>query len=179
MGSTTLPAGLRRVLASPSAAGDAFASKERSGGVRLDCLDRLITQPEMMPDLVHQHMGDDRFERIIGLAPFIEDRPTVEKDHVRQCAARFIALQPDMPALVKAQNLPFALQLHLRHHLGIGKILDAQQHCREMIAEQFGEPFDCRLGERFDIGQRRRKGLTGGHGAGIGQALPPPQGVSP
>ena len=37
----------------------------------------------MMADLVHQHVLDDRAERLIVLGPVIKDRPPVEPDHVR------------------------------------------------------------------------------------------------
>ena len=36
----------------------------------------------MMADLVDQHVAYDDVERLAGLAPEIEERPAIEKDHV-------------------------------------------------------------------------------------------------
>src|SRR5579872_6959534 len=41
-----------------------------------------IAEPEMVADLVDQHVADDRVQVLTGLAPIVEDRPAVEKDHV-------------------------------------------------------------------------------------------------
>src|SRR5262245_37383520 len=52
-------------------------------------LDRLhvgIRQAEMVADLMDQHMGDDGPERLLVLGPIIEDRSTIEPDHVGHLA---------------------------------------------------------------------------------------------
>src|SRR5271154_1017655 len=40
-----------------------------------------VAQPEMMADLVNEHMLDDVTQRVLVLGPIIEDRPAVEPDH--------------------------------------------------------------------------------------------------
>src|SRR5580658_8832670 len=53
-------------------------------GRRLDCLHIVVGQPKMMADLVDQHMADDMADRLVVFGPVIEDRATIEPDHVGQ-----------------------------------------------------------------------------------------------
>ena len=108
----------------------------------------------MMADFMDQDMSDDRFEIVIALAPFIEQRAAIKEDHVGQDARGLVALHADMTPLVQAQYVPFAFQFHLGDDIGIGKILDTKQHRGEMTAECVGQALDGGLGERFDIGER-------------------------
>src|SRR5260370_30001054 len=61
-----------------------------SRNARLDGVHVVVRQAEMVADLVHQHMGDDRPQRLLVLAPIIEDRPAVEPDHVRHLHRRAV-----------------------------------------------------------------------------------------
>ena len=122
----------------------------------------------MMADFMDKDMGDDGFQAVVGLAPFVEQRAAIEEDHVRQRAGGFITLHADMAALIETEDVPFALEFHFGHHLGIGEILDAEQDAGEMLAEQIGQAFDSGLGKRFDIGERWSESWSV-HGAVIGQ----------
>ena len=126
----------------------------------------------MMADFMDEDMGDDVRQAIVGLAPFIEQRAAIQKDHVRQHARGFIASHPDRMALIKPKNIPFAVKRHGGDHAGIGEILDAEQDIAEMLAKQIGQAFDRGLGEGFDIGEGGGagggEGMTG-HGRVIGQ----------
>jgi hypothetical protein len=55
------------------------------------------------------------------------------------------------------------LKLHFGDDIGIGEILDAEEDGLQMTAEHLGQALDGGLGERFEIGNRRREGLTGLH----------------
>jgi hypothetical protein len=55
----------------------------RSIGVRFDRLHVGVGQAEMMADLMDQHMGDDGTERLLMVAPVVEDRPAIQPDHAR------------------------------------------------------------------------------------------------
>ena len=101
-----------------------------------------------------KNMGDDRLEAVLTLAPFLEQWPAIEKDHVRQDARRLVAFHADMAPLVEAEYVPFGLELHFGDHIGVGEILDPEQHRSEMAAKLVGQAFDGGLGQRFDIGKR-------------------------
>src|SRR5258706_8446619 len=47
----------------------------------LDRFHAVVGKPEMMADLVDQHMAHDMTERLPVLGPIVEDRPPVEEDH--------------------------------------------------------------------------------------------------
>ena len=53
----------------------------------LDPLHVLVAEAEMMADLMDQHVPHQMPQIFAGLAPVIEDRPAVEKDHVEVRAA--------------------------------------------------------------------------------------------
>jgi hypothetical protein len=50
--------------------------------LRLDARHVLVAKAEMVADLVDQHVADDAHQILAGLAPIIEDRPAIEKDHI-------------------------------------------------------------------------------------------------
>src|SRR5438067_9443716 len=49
---------------------------------RLDPLHVLVAEPEMVADLVDQHVAHQVAQVFAALAPVIEDRAAIEKDHV-------------------------------------------------------------------------------------------------
>jgi hypothetical protein len=55
---------------------------ESIGCLLFDRLDVGIRQPEMMADLMDENVGHDFVQRILAVAPEVEQRPTVEPDHV-------------------------------------------------------------------------------------------------
>src|SRR6516165_2431968 len=81
---------------------------------RLDPRHLLVAEAEMMADLVDQHMTHEAREILPGLAPVVEDRPAVEKDHVelRPRIARALPGQGD--AAVETEDVEWALQRHFR-----------------------------------------------------------------
>lgn len=136
---------------------------------RLDSLHRFIAQPEVMADLMHQHMGDNGLKAVLAVHPFIKDRATIQKDQVGHRAAGFVALHADMAALVKAKNVPFTVELHRVDNAVVGKILDTQHDAGKMAAEQLGQALDGIKRHRLDLG-KGRSGLTAQHGWKIGPA---------
>ena len=44
-----------------------------------------------MADLVHQHMGHNFAQRVLSVAPIVQQRPAIQPDHIRQ----FTGLTPD------------------------------------------------------------------------------------
>src|SRR3954465_2712616 len=67
----------------------------RSGSIRsrdslplLDCLHRVVGEPEMMTDLVDQHVADDMTERLGMLRPIIEYRSSIEENHRLMAGSR-------------------------------------------------------------------------------------------
>src|SRR6202020_532524 len=55
-------------------------------GRLFDRLHVLVREPEMMADLVDQNVGHNLVERLLAVAPEVEQRPAVEPDHVAQFA---------------------------------------------------------------------------------------------
>lgn len=122
----------------------------------------------MMPDLVHENMGHQLFEAMAAIGPFVENRPPIEIDGWRQRAGQVGAGIPHMVAPVEPEDVEGAFKLHRLDHVGIGKILDLQDHGGEMLAEQVGQALDGGLREALDVGER---GCMAGHGAGLAQGL--------
>ena len=58
------------------------ATSESIGGLLFDRLDVGIREPEMMANLVDQNVGHDLVQRILAVAPEVEQWPTIEPDHV-------------------------------------------------------------------------------------------------
>src|SRR6185295_16486337 len=77
----------------------------------------VIRHSEMMPDLVHQHMGDDRAERIVVLGPVIEDRAAVEPDHVWHLHRRAFRAERQPDAMKQPEDVELAAQPHPVEHL--------------------------------------------------------------
>src|SRR5258707_4677785 len=60
-------------------------------------LDRLhigVRQPEMVPDLVDQDVADDIAQGFLVLGPVVEDRASVEPDHVAEAGDGLTSLLP-------------------------------------------------------------------------------------
>ena len=79
----------------------------------------------MMADFVHQHMGDDRAEGILAVAPVVEQRPTIEPDHVGQFAGLLDrAALGEAPAAKQSEQVELALCAHLVERLIVRKVDD-------------------------------------------------------
>src|SRR3546814_3147525 len=81
----------------------------KSGGAplierpRLDRVHGIVRKAEMVAHLMHQHMGDERFQAFPAFSPFIEDRATVEVDHVGQASRKIDRFVAHRTAAVEAQ----------------------------------------------------------------------------
>src|ERR1051326_1858477 len=84
----------------------------------------IIRQPEVMPDLMHQDMGDNRAERFVMLGPIVEDGPAVEPDHIRHMRRRTFGTERQADALEQAEDIELAAQTHFVEHLVGWEILD-------------------------------------------------------
>src|SRR5437016_1837826 len=69
------------IMASPSLDPRIVWRITPSRHARLERLHVVVGEAEMVADLVHQHMGDDRAQRLVVLGPVVEDRPAVEPHH--------------------------------------------------------------------------------------------------
>lgn len=115
-------------------------------------------------------MGDKRLETVLTMHPLLEDRTAIKENHVGHGAGGFITLHADMATVIKAKQIPFAVELHHLDDTGIGEIHDPQHDTRQMATEHFGQPLDGLESKRLDLG-KGRSGLTAQHGWKIGPAF--------
>src|SRR6516164_484874 len=93
------------VLFDDALGGLSSAGSHRRRGPRRSthaCLDRghvVVGKTEMVADLVHQHVGDDRAQRLVVLGPVVEDRPAVEPHHVGHLSGRAFRAKRQADAL--------------------------------------------------------------------------------
>src|ERR1019366_4642261 len=86
---TSRPVGANPTAAIVYSLGDALVkgAPGRSSARRgLDRRHVVVGEAEMVADLVHEDMGHDRAERVLALAPEVEQRAAIEPDHVGQRA---------------------------------------------------------------------------------------------
>src|SRR5260370_36111422 len=84
-----------------------------------------IAEPEMMADFVDQHVADDSEQIVARLAPVIEDRAAVEKDHVDRGQRIADALQRQRDAAIEPEQVERAVEPHRPLSLAVWKSLDA------------------------------------------------------
>src|SRR5258708_19769702 len=82
----------------------------------------------MMADLVNQHVADDMAQGLVMLGPIIQDRAAIEPDQVGQPRDIVIAAERQADALEQAEQIEFALRIHLVEHLVGRKIVNADDH---------------------------------------------------
>ena len=112
----------------------------------------------MVPDFVDQGVFDDGRERKIVIAPIGEERLSIEKDHVGLIAHRFQAMVvADRHAVIEAEQIVRAFQLHRGFSRGIGEILDLDHDAAEMPSEGLGETSQDFLADPLEILHRRRR----------------------
>src|SRR3954462_5495002 len=104
-------------------------------GGPFDVFHVLIRHAEVMADLVHQHMRDDRAERLVMLRPVIEDRTPVEPDHVRHVCRRAFGAKWQPDTLKQAEDVELALQAHGVEGVVGGKIVDPDHQVSAQRAE--------------------------------------------
>src|SRR5689334_21526610 len=110
----------------------------------LDAFHVLVGQPEMMADLVDQHMGDDVAQRLLVLRPVVEDGAAVERDAVRPLAGLGV------PALGEAASLEQAEQIERRLQ---GEVV------HDLVGRELGDQDDDLAGELAEVIRQMRIGL--------------------
>src|SRR6185312_6041410 len=117
----------------------------------LDPLHVLVAEAEMVADLVDQHVADNRVERLVVLAPVIEDRAAVEEHHVGLDPRVDDAFARQRDPTVKAEQVERAFQLHLGLGFLVGKVLDADHQRPELLSHRRGYRCQRPLGEPLDL----------------------------
>src|SRR5258708_37075844 len=126
----------------------------RSAGP-FDVLHVVVAEAEMMADLVDEDMAHDVGEILAGLAPVIEDRPAIEKDHVDIRRDRRDALMRQGDAAIEAEYVERALQPHLVLGLLVGGTVDADDDRAEMALQLVGNRRQRALRHCLEIGKTR------------------------
>ena len=67
-------------------------------------------------------------ERFVMFGPVIQDRPAVEPDHVGQPCHVLMAAERQADALEQAEQVEFAVGVHLVENVLGWKIIDADDH---------------------------------------------------
>src|SRR5438046_1237882 len=96
----------------------------------------------MMADLVYQHVAHDMAQRLLMFGPVIQDRPAVQPDHVGQPRDVVIAAEWQADALKQAEQVEFALSLHLVENLIGWKIVDTDDHALAQTAKALGQTLE-------------------------------------
>src|SRR6266699_2165969 len=133
----------------------------------LDRMHVIVREAEMVADLVHQHMRDDRPQGLLVLAPIVEDRPAVEPDHVGHVSGRRFGAERQADALEQAEQVELALGADLVHRLVGRKILDLNDQVLAQRAEFARQPAKRLDRDELDLIERGR--LDGPPGERIGK----------
>ena len=96
----------------------------------------------MVADLVNEHMGDKMAQLLLTGCPFIQDRATVEKDHVR--VARHIqdALLVEAHTLVKPGQVVGIFDVQFIENVVRRKVFDADQQTWQTLPEELRDDFE-------------------------------------
>ena len=105
----------------------------------------------MMTDFVNQCVADDGVERLAGLAPVIEQGPAIEEDAVDIIGRVAHAFPVERDSLIQAEQIEGAVELHFGLDLGVGKILDQDNHVLHMSAQALGNPRQRALGYYMNV----------------------------
>src|SRR5439155_2137702 len=108
----------------------------------------------MVPDLVDQDVADDMAQRFLMFGPVVEDRTAVEPDHVGQAGDVLIALLRQADALEQAEQVEFALRLHLVQNLVSRKIVDADDHTLAQGSKRLWQALEHLMRHGFHFGER-------------------------
>src|SRR5208282_578520 len=113
-----------------------------------------IRQSEMMTDLVHQHMLDDRAERFVMLGPVIEDRAAIQPDHVGHLHRRAFDTERQTDALEQTEQIELALRVHFIEHLIAREIIDLNDEVGAQVAKFARQMAKHLAGEDFELRER-------------------------
>ena len=109
-----------------------------------------------MADLVDEHVPDDGAERFVVLRPVIEDRPTIEPDHVGHLHRCAFGAERQADALEQAEQIEFALGAHLIEHLVAREVVDLDDEVGAQIAKSLRQMAKHLAGKAFELGERGR-----------------------
>ncbi len=112
----------------------------------------------MMADFVDQHVAYEVRQVFVELAPVIEDWAAIQKYHVDARRRVRDAALVYRHTLIQTEQVERAFELHLAANLRVGKILDADYDVFRVTAQARRDDLPGGIGERANIGQRRRGG---------------------
>jgi hypothetical protein len=99
----------------------------------------LVTQAEMMSDLMDQYVTDEMLERLALLAPFGEDCLAEQSNSIGQCAAGFDAALADRNAFIDSGQIERMVDPHLPEQVVIGELVDLQDDVGEVRRKGIGQ----------------------------------------
>ena len=101
----------------------------------------IVAQPEVMPDLVDQHVADQMLEGLVAARePFVEDGFAEQPDPVGQRAAGRNRLLAQRHAFIQPGEIERIGNPQRRQRRVVGKVLDPHHHFAKMRSELRGEP---------------------------------------
>ena len=130
-------------------------------GLGLDRFHVVVAQPEMMADLVDQHMAHDVRQILARFAPVIEDRPAVEEDAVDVVGDVARATLHHRHALIETQQVEWRIEVHLLLDLVGREVVDLDAHVADVSPELFRNRRQRLGGNRLDVLQGRRRAEAG------------------
>lgn len=122
----------------------------------LDGVHVRIGQAEMVPDLMHDHMGHHVLDRDAAPCLFVQQRAPEQGDHAWQIAGRPDRMLTEGPTVVQAKQRPGIRQADRPQHVVFGKILNAKNHIAKTVAEHRRKRLDgsmCKSLQRGNIGR--------------------------
>src|SRR6516165_11210714 len=128
--------------------------------LRLDPGHVVVGKPEMVTDLVDQHVTDDVAQRLLVLRPIIQDWPAVEPDHIGEAGDIRMTLIWQAGSLEEAEQIEFRFGLHLVQHLVAWEIVDPYDHALAQFAKALRQALEDLVRHGFHLG--KRGGFDGG-----------------
>src|SRR5262249_7316151 len=116
-----------------------------------DFLNLLLTEPEVMPDLVNQRLADHGTHFVVVLAVLL-DRPLINRDAVRQRVAPAPRTLRQRRALIQPVKRVGRLDLHFREELRARLLLDDEREVLDLAAEAARDEPDGFSDESFERG---------------------------
>src|SRR5262249_21032608 len=134
----------------------------RCSARRFDPFHVRVAEAEMVADLVDQHMAHQPGEILAALAPIIEDRPAVEKDHVEIGTGIADALVRQRDTPVEAEDIEGAVEPHRLFGLLVGELVDADDDLPERLLQPVRDCAEGTLRQLLDLGERWRQAVRHG-----------------
>src|SRR5215470_12722595 len=125
---------------------------------RLDPVYVVVGEAEMVVDLVDEDVAHEVGQVLAGFAPIVEQRPSVEEDHVEMGDDAGDALARKIDAAIEAEQVELGLAAHLVHRLLVGKIDDADHDIVDMPRQLARHAGIGHLGDDLEVLDGRRLG---------------------